>query len=179
MQKPREYLRSPCPVPSARHPAGVTALALALILPLASCVSHGGFATAGLPSLDPAYPLPEHEAYAEIPLNEVQTKIVAGALALNGKTSFTVGDKSFPADCTGVVRAAYAYAGIDLARDFGLYSGNGVRRLFMTLQKAGLLYAVKYPAPGDIVFWDNTYDANGNGKADDELTHVEIGRAHV
>lgn len=30
------------------------------------------------------------------------------------------------------------------------------------------------PHPGDLAFFDRTYDANGNGVVDDELTHVAI-----
>jgi len=91
-----------------------------------------------------------------------------------GKASLVVNGKTYPNDCTGLVRAAYAFADIDLAYRFGSYAGNGVRRLHETLLDEGLLYATRYPAPGDLIFWDNTYDANGNGKADDEFTHVGL-----
>jgi hypothetical protein len=32
----------------------------------------------------------------------------------------------------------------------------------------------RLPLPGDLVFWDNTYDRNGNGRWDDDLTHAGI-----
>jgi hypothetical protein len=80
--------------------------------------------------------------------------------------------RTFPYDCTGLVLAIYWYAGIDLARDFEQYNGNGVSRLYHSLEKANLLYSTPYPATGDIIFWDNTYDRNGDGLWNDTLTHV-------
>jgi len=75
-------------------------------------------------------------------------------------------------DCTGAVLAIYYYAGIDLARDFNKYSGNGVTRLYKSLQAQKLLYDTRYPVTGDIIFWDNTYDRNEDGRWNDPLTHV-------
>jgi hypothetical protein len=49
-----------------------------------------------------------------------------------------------------------------------------VRRVYLTLHDQGLVYATLYPVPGDIIFWDNTWDANGNKAADDELTHLGL-----
>jgi len=77
-------------------------------------------------------------------------------------------------DCTGTVLAAYWYAGIDLARDFGKYTGNGVERIYRTMENNGLLYKVTDPVPGDIIFWDNTYDRNEDGKYNDFFTHTGL-----
>ncbi len=75
-------------------------------------------------------------------------------------------------DCTGVVLAIYWYAGIDLARDFNKFNGNGVTRIYKTLERDNLLYSNDYPLPGDIIFWDNTYDENADARWDDPLSHV-------
>ena len=103
-----------------------------------------------------------------------QNLVVEGALSLIGKDVLAVNGKTFPMDCTGVVRAAYWHAGIDIAQDFGKYSGNGVSRIHQTLKSKFMLYSTKNPKPGDIVFWDNTYDKNEDGKWNDKLTHVGI-----
>ena len=100
--------------------------------------------------------------------------VVEGALSLVGKDTIVVKGKPFPNDCTGVVRAAYWYAGIDLAKDFHKYSGNGVTRIYKTLETARLLYLADSPLPGDIIFWDNTYDRNEDGEWNDPLTHTGI-----
>ena len=75
-------------------------------------------------------------------------------------------------DCSGVVRAIYFKAGIDLAQDFNKYKGGGVQRIHATMQAKGLIYRPTVPVPGDILFWDNTYDANHNGRSDDVLSHI-------
>lgn len=129
---------------------------------------------AGLKSLAPYLALPAAESYASAPLTSAQERIVSGGRSLVGKRPIVVNGRTYPDDCTGVARAAYAFAGVDLAAAFGRYGGNGVRRIYLTVKDAGLLYAARYPAPGDLVFWDNTYDMNGNGKADDEYTHVGV-----
>ncbi len=142
------------------------ALALCTVLPLflLSCVSEPAR----------AIDLPPVEVYSPEQISAAQESIVKGGTSLVGKTKLVVNGKTYSNDCTGVVLAAYAFAKIDLAFRFGSYAGNGVRRLHETLLDDGLLYATRYPAPGDIIFWDNTYDANGNGKADDEFTHVGV-----
>lgn len=149
-----------------------------ILVPLcAFCwLSLAGCATvpARHPAGNPAFPLPDRDAWSMAAISETQRLIVDGGASLIGKKSLVVGGVTYPNDCTGLVRAAYAFASIDLAYRFDRYSGNGVLRLYKTLKEAGLLYATRYPAPGDLIFWDNTYDADGNGRADDELTHVGL-----
>ncbi len=102
----------------------------------------------------------------------LRAKLIEGANALLGKTDLAVRGRRFNWDCTGTVLAIYWYAGIDLAADFDKYGGNGVSRLFHSLESRDLLYDTAYPLPGDVIFWDDTYDANGDGRWNDELTHV-------
>jgi hypothetical protein len=99
-------------------------------------------------------------------------RLVEGANTLLGKSQLIVRGKRFSFDCTGTVLAIYWYAGIDLSADFGSFTGNGVARLYKSLGKRGLLYDTRHPTAGDIVFWDDTYDANGDGIWNDDLTHV-------
>ena len=75
-------------------------------------------------------------------------------------------------DCSGVIRAIYFKAGIDLAQDFNKHNGGGTQRIHETLRYKGLIYKPAIPVPGDILFWDNTYDANHNGRSDDMLSHI-------
>jgi hypothetical protein len=81
-------------------------------------------------------------------------------------------EERFNMDCTGTVLAIYYYAGIDLARDFNKYTGNGVMRLYKSLEEEELLYETRFPVTGDIIFWDNTYDRNEDRQWNDPLTHV-------
>ena len=102
----------------------------------------------------------------------IQQKLIEGAYQLSGNQTLIVHGKKFPFDCTGAVQAIYYYAGIDLTRNLEKYQGNGVSRLYYLLRDKGLLYRTPYPQPGDIIFWDNTYDRNSDGRWNDNLTHV-------
>jgi hypothetical protein len=142
--------------------AGCAALLLLLTL-FSSCLNtvnrRPGPASRSGPALPPA-------------AAAIQRKLTEGARYVLGRRELVVRGRRFPYDCTGTVLAIYWYAGIDLARDFIKYDGNGVNRLFRTLEKEQLLYSDAFPVAGDIVFWDNTYDRNGDGLWNDPLTHV-------
>ncbi len=114
-------------------------------------------------------PVPETEG-----LSPVQNLLMEGAQRFAGASSLKVNGRTFPMDCTGTVLAIYAYAGIDLAGPMNNFSGNGVTRLNSYLQSLGLLYSTELPAPGDIIFWDDTYDRNNDGIWNDPLTHAGI-----
>lgn len=105
-------------------------------------------------------------------LSETQKLLLEGADSIIGVSRLFVKGKSFSMDCSGTVMAIYWYAGIDLAQAFPRYSGSGTERIYKYLDDEDLLYKTRLPAPGDIIFWDNTYDKNKNGKLDDYLTHM-------
>lgn len=85
-------------------------------------------------------------------------------MSLAGNTSF---------DCSGFVLETYRRAGIDLAPFMSRYTGNGVARLYALALDYGLLTGDDLQ-PGDVIFWDNTYDRNGDGVWNDPLTHTGI-----
>lgn len=99
-------------------------------------------------------------------------KLIEGAHQVRGKESLVVRGKKFRIDCTGTIMAIYYYAGIDLSVCFQGYTGNGVARIYAYFRDHGLLYDPEVPAPGDIIFWDESYDKNGDGLANDQLTHM-------
>jgi hypothetical protein len=101
-----------------------------------------------------------------------QEKLAEGGHYVLGKEELVIRGRRFNMDCTGTVLAIYYYAGIDLARDFDRYGGNGVMRLYKSLEAEGLVYETHLPATGDVIFWDNTYDRNQDGRWNDPLTHV-------
>lgn len=105
-------------------------------------------------------------------LSDIQLQLLAGAEQFLGARRLEVDGVHYRADCTGVVQAIYAYAGIDLRAPLERYAGNGVTRLNSYLNDLGLLYSSPRPAPGDLIFWDNSYDRNGDGLWNDQLTHV-------
>jgi hypothetical protein len=103
---------------------------------------------------------------------DTRMKLAEGGRYVLGKQELVIRGKRFNMDCTGTVLAIYYYAGIDLARDFNKHTGNGVTRLYKSLEAQELLYDTRYPVTGDIIFWDNTYDRNEDGRWNDPLTHV-------
>ena len=83
--------------------------------------------------------------------------------------------KQFTLDCIGTVSAIFYRMDIDVTKDFDKYSGNGVNRLYLTLKDLGVLHRDKYPRTGDVIVWDDTWDANGDGdRSDDPRTHAGI-----
>ncbi len=101
-----------------------------------------------------------------------QAQLLEGARWALGRRELVVRGRRFNMDCTGAVLAIYYYAGLDLSRNFPRYRGGGVERLYRSLEVAALIYDTLEPVPGDIIFWDNTYDRNNDGRWNDPLTHV-------
>ena len=105
-------------------------------------------------------------------ISQKQKQLVEAANWAKGRRYITIDGHRFRMDCSGVIRAIYYKAGIDLAQDFNKYKGGGTMRIHETLRSKGLIYRPSVPVPGDILFWDNTYDANHNGRSDDMLSHI-------
>jgi len=105
---------------------------------------------------------------------EIQKRLVQKALSLVGRTALQFEGASFSPDCSGFVLAAYYLSGIDLRKEYAQKTGNGVRRLYHIALSHRLISTGQLPVTGDVLFWDNTYDANGDGKLNDELTHTGI-----
>ncbi len=92
-----------------------------------------------------------------------------------GRT-ITVNGRRFSNDCSGMVRGVYSAVGIDLmaeAASFGEDAG-GVEIIFETYKDAGWSDGDRLPRAGDLIFFNNSYDKNRNGKWDDPLTHVSL-----
>lgn len=78
-------------------------------------------------------------------------------------------------DCAGVAHAVFLEHGIDLYRAEGPAANvNGVRLIYNHVRQHGLLHRGPDVRPGDLVFFDNTWDFNGDGEANDPLTHIGI-----
>lgn len=88
------------------------------------------------------------------------------ASSLVGCRRLKVDGEGYRWDCSGMVMAAHAGARLPL-------TGN-TKALFEQAREAGVLHKRKIPEPGDLAFFDNTHDRNGNGRRDDELTHVAV-----
>ncbi|MSQ04046.1 MAG: hypothetical protein EXR71_19525 [Myxococcales bacterium] len=98
--------------------------------------------------------------------NAIARKIVAAAESFVGDGQLVVRGENYRFDCSGLVEAALAEAGVPA-------SGSSAM-LYEQARNAGLLHHRRRPSAGDVAFFDNTYDRNGNGRLDDELTHTAI-----
>jgi hypothetical protein len=110
---------------------------------------------------------------------DLQARLAARASSLVGaRGDFHVDGQRFPADCTGFVEAVYEAEGVPLRalmRRAAPGERTGVGAAYRTVSAYGeVLGRGEWPAPGDLVFWNDTYDRNRNGRADDGLTHVGI-----
>ena len=101
--------------------------------------------------------------------------IVKTASKLVGATTIQANGKRIAYDCAGVTRAIFLAHGIDLY-DSGLPdpNANGVRLIHHHISRHGRFHEGPVVRPGDLIFFDNTWDYNGDGLVNDPLTHVGI-----
>jgi len=74
--------------------------------------------------------------------------------------------RGFRDDCSGFVMAALDRAGVPMSGSTASFWDDARDR--------GITHSRKRPTVGDLVFFDNTYDRNRNGRWDDDLTHIGI-----
>jgi hypothetical protein len=116
------------------------------------------------------------EEAARAPFTDFEASLIASAKGLIGQkpnAKVTVNGRKFTLDCIGTVRAIFWGVGVDVALFFDRYPGNGVSRLYFTCKDLGVLHRDRLPRPGDVVIWDNTWDANDDGdRTNDPYTHA-------
>ena len=131
---------------------------------LAGCAGSGGPRPAG----------------PDLSFFDLQARLAARAASLVGHAGeFRVGAERFAPDCAGFVEAVYEMEGVPLRammRQAAPEERSGVAAAFLAMRAYGAVFGGRseWPSPGDLVFFDDTYDRNRNGRADDRLTHVGI-----
>jgi hypothetical protein len=104
-----------------------------------------------------------------------RTAIVRSARRLVGAKTIESRGRRITYDCAGVTRAIFLEHGIDLYDSANRDSrANGVRLIYAHLRQHGSLHQGPIVRPGDLVFFDNTWDFNGDGVLNDPLTHVGV-----
>lgn len=97
--------------------------------------------------------------------------VLAGARESLGQSRPELDGRPLPTDCSGFVRGLYTRAGVDLFSE-AHPSDNGVRAVVRWIERHGQMHRRKVPAPGDLVFFHDSYDRNGDGKLNDRFTHM-------
>lgn len=101
--------------------------------------------------------------------------VVRSASRLVGAEAVEIKGRRIVEDCAGVARAIYLEQGIDLYTGAGSETKmTGVRLIYAHMRTHGTVHHGPIPHPGDLVFFDNTWDQNGDGKLNDPLTHIGI-----
>ena len=104
-----------------------------------------------------------------------RTGIVHTATRLLGARLIESNGRRVAYDCAGVTRAIYLEHGIDLYNSSTTdRQANGVRLIYNHMRQHGRLHQGPMVQPGDLVFFDNTWDFNGDGRLNDPLTHVGV-----
>ena len=97
-----------------------------------------------------------------------------------GKQPFPWPAERFNPDCSGFVEAVYAAEGIPLrrlAQRAAPGETSGVAALWAAAGRYGSRWrGGEWPAPGDLVFFDDTWDRNGNGRLRRPLHAPRAGR---
>lgn len=132
-----------------------------------------------LPDLQPTDSVSPKDASEEIPEATRSALILEARHWLGqGLRPFQVDNEQFTADCSGYVQAVYARSGLPFREHLveqPAREGGAAASIYRLIQASGHLYDdPRRVLPGDLIFWDNTYDRNRNGRFDDPLTHVAI-----
>lgn len=100
--------------------------------------------------------------------------IVRTAAKLVGARTIELNGRRIAYDCAGVTRAIFLEHGIDLYSGANNPKANGVRLIHTHMRQHGRFHRGPAVHPGDLVFFDNTWDYNNDGEMNDPLTHVGI-----
>lgn len=96
----------------------------------------------------------------------VAKAVVNGSRALLGRRQLSFGSQVYVPDCLGLVEAAYAPVDFSFIRD--------MRGVYDQAWELEVFHKDPLPHPGDVAFFDNSFDKNRNGRRDDPLTHVGV-----
>jgi len=100
-------------------------------------------------------------------------KVLDQGISMLGESKVRVRRKPFRSDCSGFVTACFSTIGAELTDP--LTAGpSGTAIIYKSLKKRRRVHNRKRPKPGDLAFFHNTHDRNGNGLRDDRFTHVAL-----
>jgi len=123
---------------------------------------------------------PAHSARGGVALpDDLQERLAArGATLLGQPGPFRIGPERFNGDCSGFVEAVYQAEGIPLRALLARTTPNetsAAAGLYQVAKRYGVVFGGggEWPAPGDLVFFHDTYDRNHDGRSN-PFTHVGL-----
>ena len=101
-------------------------------------------------------------------------RVLARARRFLGKRVINIDGKRFHWDCANYVRAAFNHEFDIMSYKNGPKTRSGVRRIWYFGKRRGGVHFRRVPLVGDLLFFHQTYDSNGNRRADDYFTHIAL-----
>ncbi len=153
---------------SVFHPRVLPPVVVVMLVGLAACAG---------PSRErvPAAKVAPRACCEAGPMAPWRASVVRTAVGLVGERTIESEGRRITYDCAGVTRAIFLAQGVDLYQSTLVTSqANGVRLIHRHVRQFGRLHRGPAVSPGDLVFFDNTWDANGDGTLNDPLTHVGV-----
>ena len=105
--------------------------------------------------------------------NHARRRIAEAASDVVGQRDLVVDGQRYRMDCSGITRGIYARAGIELGGAPQRPGENDVSILYRYVEHNGSLRTAN-PLVGDLVFFHDSYDRNGDGVRNDPLSHVGV-----
>lgn len=140
----------------------------AMLIAAVGCVGPSGDRSGRLP-------VPAHGCCTAGDTVARQQAVAKTATSLVGARTVEVNGRRIAYDCAGVTRAIYLKHGIDLYESMDeIQQANGVRLIHRHVRRHGRIHRGPVVRAGDLVFFDNTWDSNGDGAVNDPLTHVGV-----
>jgi hypothetical protein len=104
--------------------------------------------------------------------SEIGRKAVSRASRWVGLSSLSRVSREVNDDCSGLMHLAYWRPGLSLMPEDPRPGENGVAAIYRKARELGVLR--ERPRPGDLVFFQDTYDRNRDGRRNDGLTHIGV-----
>ncbi|WP_224242592.1 CHAP domain-containing protein [Hyalangium gracile] len=104
--------------------------------------------------------------------SQIGRKAVSRAAMWVGLPSLARVSREVNDDCSGLTYLAYWRPGLNLLPEEVRPGESGVAAMYRKAQALGALRS--QPRPGDLVFFQETYDRNRDGRRNDGLTHVGV-----
>lgn len=104
-----------------------------------------------------------------------RVQAVQTARALVGQRRVVISGQPYRSDCSGLVCAVYSAQGVQLPLSPSPTPRvSASQSIYLAAVEHYHVFKRGLPRPGDLVFFGNTYDANRDGRFNDDVTHMGL-----